>query len=212
METNAVQLRANRKGIPPNDTVCGACYAQLKSPALLCHKCNCYYHPTCAQMPLYYMVRYVRSHITFVCKKCMEDTTTWTETAQLFMDCYPFFTPIESSLDKCGTEVQADDNLTKSPISNIEETSSENAEVQLILTDENEHQIVWQDSTSRETTEDIKAETGEPKQERTSLQTKMNKMSKFSIKRSCQHNMKGEKCKLFHPLPCMKYGKPNRWC
>ena len=61
---------------PPNDTVCSSYLSEFTSPALQSRKCNIYYHPTCAGMPLYYMVRNARSTLTFECKEC---TKKWAE-------------------------------------------------------------------------------------------------------------------------------------
>ena len=57
---------------PPNEILCGDCKAEFKSPALKYQTCKIYYHPICAEMPLYYMVRYASSSVSFVCKLCTE--------------------------------------------------------------------------------------------------------------------------------------------
>ena len=47
---------------------CVAIARLSKSPALQCKTCRISYHPTCAKMPLYYMVRYASSSVSFECK------------------------------------------------------------------------------------------------------------------------------------------------
>ena len=92
---------------PPNEILCGDCKAEFKSPALKCQTCKIYYHPICAKMPLYYMVRYASSSVSFVCKLCTEKLAEshWTETVHLFKDCYPNLIDVENPLDKNETDV-----------------------------------------------------------------------------------------------------------
>ena len=56
-----------RSSPPPNEILCGDGKAEFKSPALKCQTCKIYYHPICAEMPLYYMIIYARSSLSFVC-------------------------------------------------------------------------------------------------------------------------------------------------
>ena len=45
--------------------VCGTFYTEFESPGLRCQSCTKCYHPTCAEMPLYYMIKYLRSTMKF---------------------------------------------------------------------------------------------------------------------------------------------------
>ena len=74
-------------------------------------------------MPLYYMVRYASSSMSFVCKQCPEKSAEshWTDTVHLFKDCYPNLTDVENPLDKNETDVRVE---TES----ISQTSRESAE------------------------------------------------------------------------------------
>ena len=74
-------------------------------------------------MPLYYMVRYASSTVSFECKQCTEKSTEshWTDTVHLFKDCYPNITDVENRLDKNETDVRVE---TES----ISQTSRESAE------------------------------------------------------------------------------------
>ena len=58
-----------RISTPPNKGVCGTLQEQFKSLALQCQTSKIVYHPTCAQMPLYYMVRYASANVSFVCEQ-----------------------------------------------------------------------------------------------------------------------------------------------
>ena len=95
---------------PKNEILCDNCQAKFKSPALQCQTCKISYHPTCAKMPLYYMVRYASSSVSFVCKKCTEKSAEshWTETVNLFKDCYPDLTDIENPPDKTETDMRVE--------------------------------------------------------------------------------------------------------
>ena len=75
-----------RSSPPPNEILCGDCKTEFKSPLLKCQTCKIYYHPICAEIPLYYMVRYASSSVSFVCKLCTEKSAEphWTETVHLF--------------------------------------------------------------------------------------------------------------------------------
>ena len=108
---------------PPNGILCGDFQAEFKSPALQCKTCKISYHPTCAQMPLYYMVRYASSTMSFECKQCLEKSgeSHWTDTVHLFNDCYPNLTDVKNPLDKNETDVRVE---TES----ISQTSTESAE------------------------------------------------------------------------------------
>ena len=50
----------NRKAILQAGIVCGTCDTEFKPPALQCQSCTKCYHPTCAEMPLYYKVKYAQ--------------------------------------------------------------------------------------------------------------------------------------------------------
>ena len=97
-----------RSSTPPNEILCGSCKAEFKSLALQCQTCKILYHPTCAKMPLYYMVRYASSSVSFICKQCMEKSAEshWTDTVHLFKDCYPILIDKKTPFDKIETDVQ----------------------------------------------------------------------------------------------------------
>ena len=99
-----------RSSTPPNEILCGDIQAKFKSPALQCQTCKVSYHQTCAKMPLYYMVRYASSSLSFVCKQCTEKPSEshWTETVHLFKDCYPNLTDIENPPDKNETDIRVE--------------------------------------------------------------------------------------------------------
>ena len=61
-----------RSSPPPNEILCGNCKAEFESPALKRQTCKIYYHTICAEMPLYYMVRYASSSVSLICKLCTE--------------------------------------------------------------------------------------------------------------------------------------------
>ena len=106
------------------------------------------YHPICAEMPLYYMVRYASSGVSFVCKLCTElcklctlcklymkvcklcmkvcklcTESHWTETVHLFKDCYPNLIDIENPLDKNETDERVEtESISPTNLSNSEES------------------------------------------------------------------------------------------
>ena len=96
-----------RISTPPNEIVYGAYKEQFKSPALQCQTCKLVYHPTCAQMQLYYMVRYTSSSVSFACKQFTEKFAEyhWTDTVHLFKDCYSSFADIENTLERNESNV-----------------------------------------------------------------------------------------------------------
>ena len=108
---------------PPNEILCCNYQAKFKSPALQCKTCKISYHPTCAKIPLYYMVRYASSSVSFECKQCMEKSaeSNWADTVHLFKACYPNLTDVENPLDKNETDVRVE---TES----ISQTSGESTE------------------------------------------------------------------------------------
>ena len=99
-----------RSSTSPNEILCGDFQAEFKSTALQCKTCKISYHPTCAKMPLYYMVRYASSSVSFVCKQSTEksEESHWIDTVHLFKDCYPNLTDIEIPLDKNETDVRVE--------------------------------------------------------------------------------------------------------
>ena len=110
---------------PPNKILCGDCKGEFKLPALKCQTCKVYYHTICAKMPLYYMVRYASSSVSFVCKLCTEKSAEshWTETAHLFKDCYPNLIDIEIPLHKNDTDVRVEtESISPTNLSNSEES------------------------------------------------------------------------------------------
>ena len=135
-------MAQNRRATPPSDAMCGTCNAEFKSPALQCQNCNIYYHPACAEMPLYYMVRYARSTIKFQCKQCTENSigSHWADTAHLVRDCYANITYMESPHDQNDTDVPAEGSRTESHTQNKEETPNEQAEERRKQINENEHE------------------------------------------------------------------------
>ena len=94
-----------RSSTPPNEILCGDFQAKFKLPALQCKTCKISYHPTCAKMPLYYMVRYASSSVSFECKQCTEKSaeSNWADTVHLIKACYPNLTDVENPLDKNET-------------------------------------------------------------------------------------------------------------
>ena len=70
-----------RSSPPPNEMLCGDCKAEFESPTLKCQTFTIYYHPLCAEMSLYNMVRYASSSVSFVCKLCTEKSAEshWTD-------------------------------------------------------------------------------------------------------------------------------------
>ena len=74
-------------------------------------------------MPLYYMVRYASSSVSFECKQCTEKSaeSNWADAVHLFKACYPNLTEVENPLDKNETDVRVE---TES----ISQTSGESTE------------------------------------------------------------------------------------
>ena len=114
----------NRNAIPQAGIVCGTCDTEFKSAALQCHSCTKCYHPTCAEIPLYYMVKYARSTIEFQCKQCTEQLVEprWTDTAHLFRDCYINSINRENQHDLNDTDVPTEESRIESQTVNTEET------------------------------------------------------------------------------------------
>ena len=106
-------LPQNRKAIPQAGIVCGTCDTEFISPALQCQSCTKCYYPTCAEMPLYYMVKYAPSIIKLQCKQCTEKLAEphWTDTAHLFRYCYTNSITIENSHDLNDTEVPTEESI-----------------------------------------------------------------------------------------------------
>ena len=102
----AAAMVSYRSSTPPKETLCSDFQAEFKSPALLCKTCKISYHPTCAKMPLYYMVKYARSTVSFECKQYTEKwaESHWIDTVHLFKACYPNLTDVENPLDKNETD------------------------------------------------------------------------------------------------------------
>ena len=120
---NAAAMISYRSSTPPNEILYGNFQAEFKSPALQCKTCKIPYHPTCAKMPLYYMVRYSSSTVSFECKQCTEKSAEshWTVTVHLFKDCYPNLTDIENPIDKNETYVRVEtESISPTNLSNSE--------------------------------------------------------------------------------------------
>ena len=113
-----------------NEILCGDCQAEFKSTALKCQTCKISYHPTCAKMPLYYMVRCASSSVTFVCKQCKEKSAEshFTDTVHLFKDCYPNLTDIENHLNKNKTDARGETESISPTRRENSETSRQNFE------------------------------------------------------------------------------------
>ena len=105
-------LTQNRKAIPQADIVCGTGNTDFKSPTLQCQNSTKCYHPTCAEMLLYYMVKYAQSIIKFQCKQCTEQLVEphLIDTAPLFRDCYNNSINIENPHDLNDTDVPAEES------------------------------------------------------------------------------------------------------
>ena len=87
----------NRTATPPNDAVhisgriahlrCAILHisGRIEINSIAMQKCNIFHHPTCAEMPLYYMVRYIQSSTAFGCKQRTGklEESQWTDTAHL---------------------------------------------------------------------------------------------------------------------------------
>ena len=188
----AAAMVSYRSSTPPNEILCGDFQAEFKSPALQCKTCKISYHPTCAKIPLYYMVRYARSSVSFVCKQCTEksEESHWTDTVHLFKDCYSNLTDVENVLDKNETDVRVE---TES----ISQTSRESAEASrqnFEYPPNNQDQDFVQD-------QDIMQE---QTQERIQLENEIN-ICKFYIKKCCKHGLRGNNYNYPHPAPCKKY-------
>ena len=175
-----------RSSTPPNEILCGDYQARFKSPAFQCKTCKTSYHRTYAKMPLYYMVRYASSNVSFICKQCTEKSqeSHWTDKVHLFKDCYPNLTDIENILDKNETDVRVE---TES----ISQTSRERAEASrqnFEDTPNNQDQDIMQKQI----------------QERIQAENEIN-ICKFYIKKCCKHGLRGHNCNYPHPAPCKKY-------
>ena len=143
----------NRKAIPQAGIVCGTCDTEFRSPALQCQSCTKCYPPTCAEIPLYYMVKYARSTIQFLCKQCTEQLVEphWTDTGHLFRDCYINSINIENRHDLIDTEVPTEESRIESQTVNTEEKPNERADEERSQSDDNEHETHQVEPTSRET-------------------------------------------------------------
>ena len=106
----AAAMVSYRSSTPLNEILCGNFQAGFKSPALQCKTCKIQYHPTCAKMPLYYMVRYTSLSVSFECKQYTEKSagSNWTDTVHLFKACYPNLTDVENPLNKNETDVRVE--------------------------------------------------------------------------------------------------------
>ena len=179
-----------RSSPPPNEILCGDCKAEFKSPAFKCQTCKIYYHPICAKIPLYYMVRYASSSVSFVCKLCTEKSAEshWTETVHLFNDCYPNLIDIENPLDKNKTDMRVEtESISPTNLSNSEE-SMQNFE--------NTSSTQEQDMQDQDIVQ-------EQIQERMKPENEIN-ICKFNIKKCCRHGLRGNNCNYPHPAPCKK--------
>ena len=177
-------LPQNRKAIPQAGIVCGTCDTEFKSPALQCQSFTKYYHPTCAEIPLYYMIKYAQSTIKFQCKQCTEQFVEphWTDTAHLFGDCYTNSINIENRHDLNDTDVPTEESRIESQTVNTEETPNERAgEEERSQSDDNEHETHQVEPTSREATI---ATTEEPQnEERRQRLRKINTVCNFYKKK-----------------------------
>ena len=145
-----------------------------------------YYHPICAEMPLYYMVRYASSSVSVVCKLCTEKSAEshWTETVHLFKDCYPNLIDVENPLDKNETDVRVEtERISPTNLSNSEESMQNFKD-----TSSTQEQDIVQDQI----------------QERMEPENEIN-ICKFYIKKCCRHGLRGNNCNYPHPAPCKKY-------
>ena len=178
-------LPQNRKAIPQAGIVCGTCDTKFRSPALQsqsCTKCN---HPTCAEILLYYMVKYVRSTIRFLCKQCTEQLVEphWTDTAHLFRDCYINSINIENRHDLNDTDVPTEESRIESQTVNTEETPNEHEEEEISQCDDNKHETHQVEPTSREA-EIARTEEPQNKERRQRLR-KINAVFNFYKKKAC---------------------------
>ena len=174
-------LSQNRKAIPQADIVCGTCNTEFKTLALQCHNCTICYHPTCAEMPLYYMGKYARSAIKFQCKQCTKQLVEphWIDTAHLFRDGYTNSINIKNLQDLNYTDVPTEESRIESEAENTEEMSKERAEEQRSQSNEKDHETHQLDPTSRAATI---AATEEPQNEqRRKLLRKINTVCNFYI-------------------------------
>ena len=145
-------LPQNRKAVPQAGIVCGTCDTEFKSPALQYQSCTKCYHQTCAEMPLYYMVKYARLTIKFQCKQLTEQLVGPHWTAHLFRDCYIDSINIENRHDLNDTNVPTEESRIESQTVNTEEMLSERAEEERSQSDDNEHETHQVEPTSREAT------------------------------------------------------------
>ena len=91
----------NRKAILQADILCDTFNTEFKYPALHCQNCIIRYHPTCAKMLLYFIVKYAQLNINFQSKQCTEQLVEphLTGTLHLFRDCYTNSINIENPRD-----------------------------------------------------------------------------------------------------------------
>ena len=150
----ALALPQNRKAILQTDIVCGTFYTEFKSQAQQCQSCTTCYHPTCAEIPLYYMVKYERSTIKFQCKQYTEQFVEphWTDTAHRFRHYYNNGANMENPHDLNDTDVPTEESIIESQTQNTEETPNELAEEQRTQSNDNEHETHQLDPTSSEAT------------------------------------------------------------
>ena len=111
-------------------------------------------HPTCAEMPLYYMVKYAPSIIKFQWKQCTEQFLEphWTDTAHLFRDCYNNSINIEYPHYPNDIDVPTEESRIESQTVNTKETPNERAEEERSQSNDNEHETHQVDPKSREAT------------------------------------------------------------
>ena len=102
--------------------MCGTCDTEFTSLAVQCQICTKCYHPTCAKMPLHYMVKYARSIIKFICKQCTEQLVEphWTDTSQLFRDFFNNSISIENPHDLNDTDLPTEESRIESQTVNTE--------------------------------------------------------------------------------------------
>ena len=115
------------QAISQADLVCVMCNTEFKSLAMQCQSCKRCHHPTCAEMPLYYMVKYARLTIKFQWKQCTEQLVEphWTDTGHLFRDLYNNGTNIGNPHNLNDTIVPSEENRIESQTHNIEEMPNE---------------------------------------------------------------------------------------
>ena len=148
------------------------------------------YHPTCAKMPLYYMVKYASSSVSFACKQCTKKLSEshWTETVHLFKDCYANLTDIENPTDKNETDMRVETESISQTSRESAEASRQNLEDSPNTKDE--------DSVQKQIQEWV-----EPENE-------IN-ICKFYNKKFFKLGLRGNTCNYPHLAPCKKrYWKP----